>query len=189
MPNPVRVRVLVCALAVALVALAAVAVGRSGPVEVPAAGVPVDPFGHLRTVEVTPERDAGKAGAVHSVLAYKYFTPGGDGQPSPDQLHFLFSAPARIHHVRVSADITHQNATLVEFMAGTNLAGYGEQDDADTFLHASWAGQEMGSIDEWVDLPPGVEVASGDFVGVGAWIAGPGPSMVSVEVVVVYEWL
>jgi len=97
--------------------------------------------------------------------------------------------------ILLCVDINDPRATLVEFAAGINATrGYGQYRSADWLMHASWTryARTPGEIDETAVLPEGVEVAAGDFVGIGAWMGGVGrgdPIRVSPEVVVLYRWL
>ncbi len=155
-----------------------------------------DPDPRIKVIEVDPAGDAGKAGDVHGVMGQRLFEiPVSTFQASDDQLRFVFTAPAQILQVDISVDIADPRATLVEFAAGINARrGYGQYRSADWLMHASWSryARNLGEIDETAVLPDGVEVAAGDFVGIGAFLGGVGsgdPIRMSPEVVVLYRWL
>ena len=149
----------------------------------------------VKTIEVMQGDDTRKTGTTHGVMGHQFFrmAPGKSG--ISDQLRFEFSAPAEIVAVDVSVDVSDRRARLVEFAVGVNnTVGYGFSRSADWLMHVSWVGHGKTSrhFDETVRLPRGVEVDSGDFVGVGAWIsAAGGGDLVSVspEVVLLYRWL
>jgi hypothetical protein len=148
----------------------------------------------VKTVIVKKSEDERKAGRVHGVMGQQYFRMAPETHGVSDQLRFVFTARAEILSIDVSADIGDLRAWLVEFAVGINNAdGYDFQRRADMLMHVSWVAEGSTSrhVDETVRLPPGVEVASGDFVGVGAYIgAGEGGSVsVSPEIILLYRWL
>lgn len=142
-------------------------------------------------IEVRRGDDADKAGANRGVIGQRFFTQDDyTCGRSGDQLRFRFDEPATVLGVNISVDI---NGTLglVEFVAGIgNETGYATDDrDADWLLHTSWTGDAPSQIDEHVVLPFGIDVAAGDYVGVGAWLCSVGTNgRTSPEIIVWYRW-
>lgn len=152
------------------------------------------PVPEIKVVTVDPVDDVGKASPVHGVMAKHYFTVVGanGGAVSQDELRFEFAAPAEILQIDVSADIGATNLVLVEFAVGINATAYDFSRSADWLMHTTWVGKAPGIIEETAAMPPGVQVAAGDFIGVSAWMrgnAGTGVSGTWPEVVVLYRWL
>jgi hypothetical protein len=176
--------------------------GETAPITVPSEDIshrhltPNNLSPRIKTMRVDPSGDLDKAGSVHGVMAWRFFeVPVAPSERCEEELRFKFTAPARILQIDLSIDINDPRLNLVEFAAGINSTeGYGQYRSADWLMQASWSRRPLtpGEIDETVTLPPGVEVARGDFVGITCWMGGVGrgdPLRVSPEVIVLYRWL
>lgn len=192
--------VITAAVTLAAVAAGLVIVANSGE-STPRAEIYLEhtdpnPDPRVKTMRVDPAADRGKAGSVHGVMAWRFFEiPVGTTQRCEEELRLVYTAPAEILQIDLSIDINDPRLWLVEFAAGINSkGGYGQYRSADWLMQASWSRRPgtPGEIDETTMLPPGVEVAAGDFVGITCWLGGVGrgdPLRVSPEVIVLYRWL